>query len=208
MYQYPGMKDYIPDNSGGQGEPKKVDLPYGVEMLEFANLLEITLHWDNVVGSSTFRFITFFNIFWNAMVALFVVVIIIAGEWEALLFMSIFIIVGSGLMYYQITQLWNRTSIIVKQGHINIQHGPVPVPYKKSVHLSVDDIKQMYVAEYEFGTMNGVPQMACKLILVTKEGREHTLLSGQEREPLHFIERQIEQYLGIPDQRVDGEMIV
>ena len=182
------------------------DLPLGMELQRSGTELDILLHWNTVVGTPIFRFFTFFTIFWNAMVTLFVVVIILVEEWEALLFMSIFIFVGVGLIYYQIAQLWNRTRIHVEKGLLTIDHGPLPMPLKKNRQVTAAEITQMHVEEYEFGTMNGVPQMACKLIISTGDGKEFTLLDGQEHAPLHFMEKQIEHFLGIEDRRMDGEM--
>lgn len=182
------------------------DLPLGVELQRSDSELDILLYWNTVVGTPMFRFFTFFTIFWNAIVTLFVVVIIAVGEYLALLFLSIFIIVGVGLIYYQISQLWNRTRIHVQRGLIQIDHGPLPIPGKKDQTLKAEEISQMYVAEYEYGQVNGVPQMACKLIIVKNDGTEITLLGGQEHEPLYFMEKQIEHFLGIKDRRMSGEI--
>lgn len=182
------------------------ELPLGVELQRSDSELDILLRWNTVVGTPIFRFFTFFTIFWNAIVALFVVIMIVVEEFAALLFMSIFIIVGVGLIYYQIAQLWNSTRIHVQRGLITIDHGPLPMPTKKDRTLKSEEIGQMYVTEYEFGQMNGVPQMACKLIIAKKDGTEITLLDGQEHEPLYFMEKQIEHFLGIKDRRMDGEL--
>lgn len=72
--------------------------------------------------------------------------------------------------------------------------------------VGIDDIKQLYTTEKISNNKNGSSARYTVNIL-TREGKQRKLVSGlQSKEQGIFIEKKIEEVLGIEDEEVAGEV--
>lgn len=123
-----------------------------------------------------------------------------AGEWELdrWLAVSPLIVISLGLFYFGLAYLLNCTRITVGRGFLRIADGPVPWFGNKD--LTTDDIEQLEVQKVRRrrGKLRGTWFM---LMVRQRSGRETRLLpASQDRAPLRFIERAIEDKLRIEDE--------
>jgi hypothetical protein len=121
-----------------------------------------------------------------------------------LVFPLLHLAVGVFLTYYTVAGIYNRTIITVGQGTLSIQHGPLPWPGSRVLQAS--EISQLYCEENTSRGRNG-PQTSYRLSAVTSDNKKINLLTGFDSpDSARFLERQVEEWLGIRDRRVEGEM--
>jgi hypothetical protein len=111
---------------------------------------------------------------------------------------------GAGFCVTAYTALagWvNHTHITVGQGKLQIRHAPLPWPGNRIEDSS--NLKQLFAKEVR-GQKNSVTY---ELHAITRDERTIKLVGGLESsEQAHYIERQVEKYLGIEDAPVKGEI--
>ena len=118
---------------------------------------------------------------------------------ESTLFHLIFVAVTAYLAYSTLAGWLNRTRILVGQGKITVRHGPLPWPGNKVIEVST--LKQLYTEEIEHRGSKGGTYMTYDVRATTDTDPKLKLVSGLRSEPqARFIEKQIEQYLGIQDR--------
>lgn len=154
---------------------------------------------------------------WFSPVALFLVFFCIAWDgflvmWFTIdspvffkLFAIIHLAVGIGLTYYTICLFVNTTFIEVDKHQISIWFTPLPWIGKKKVNAK--EIDQIFVKEKVTQGKNGTSR-TYQLKALMKNGNNTTLLGsavGGEAEDSQFLERKIEDFLGIRDRQVAGE---
>jgi hypothetical protein len=99
----------------------------------------------------------------------------------------------------------NRTHIVVSRGKLTVRHEPVPWPGNKV--LEVSNFKQLYAKKTVTRSSKGGKSVSYGVNALTVGGQDLQLVGGlQNGEQAHFIEQQIEKYLGIQDVYVDGGM--
>ena len=123
------------------------------------------------------------------------------------LFPLIHVGVGIGLTYYTICGFVNKTVISVREGKLKIKSSPMPWPGANK-NISVDDIKQLYVKETVNRGKNGSTTYSYSLRYHSTGKRDKLLVSGyilNSAEDAMYLEKKIEQFLGIADMPVQGE---
>lgn len=109
--------------------------------------------------------------------------------------------VGLGLIYAVLTMLFNRTTIRVRHGALDIRHGPIFFPGSRSI--SVDELDQLYCRSEPCRTSKGGSQSTW-LYARLKNGAAIKLLRCMEGgDVLRAVEQLVEQHLGIRDEQVD-----
>ena len=183
----------------------EVFLPKGVEILELRESLDIELSWGKKWYENIFML--FFTFAWNAFIAVFVVMALSSGGFGMLPFMSVHILVGIGLIYYQLTTFFNRTYVTANRYHINIEHKPIPVPFYGNKLIEVSEIDQLFVHKYVKSTSkNGTRSYSHAVKMMLKSGRVEQLIKGIDYyDQARFIEQELERFLGIQDRRVGEE---
>lgn len=192
------------DAGSGQLKPEQI-IPEGVEVLKLRSELDIRLKWQKTISSGGRSFMLLFTAIWNLILLPFVLVIIATGSWGILLFMSLHLAVGLGLMWYMASIYINQTSLSITKRKLRIRTLPLRNPLFRSKEIDTRDLKQLYVSKYTESTTNGVPNFAYALYAILADGETVSLLRGMNRQTQQYIEKEIEGYLGISDLKVTGE---
>ncbi len=189
------------DQAGG--EPKSrppVPMPPGIRVEHPSGQFQITRRWYN----HGLWFLLVFCIFWNGFMIVWHSIALSQGAWFMSAFGLIHTLVGIGVAYITLAGFLNTTEIRVRYGELTIRSGPVPFPGNKT--MRTDDIEQLYTKERISHTKNGV-SYRYEVLAVKRDGRQEPLLKGlTEAEQALFIEQQLEQFLGIRDRPVPGEL--
>ena len=89
---------------------------------------------------------------------------------------------------------------------ISTSHGPIRLPLRKDHHIPSNQVLQLYVSDYVAGRVNGEARIAYNLFLIPRKGNEIKLLGGLDKDALLYVEQEIEHYLGLTDEAVEGEV--
>ena len=179
--------------------------PEGVEVLKLRSELDLQLDWKKTTSKGGKTFLLAFTFLWNLILLPFVLVILLSGQWGILLFMSLHLLVGIGLLWYMAGVFLNKTSISLSRKKMKIRTVPLKLPLFKSKEIDVDRIEQFYVTQYTASTTNGVPNYAYALYAIMDDGERVSIVRGMNRETQHYIEQQLEAYLGIKNVKVAEE---
>lgn len=107
--------------------------------------------------------------------------------------------VGLGLIYAVLTMLFNRTTIRIRHGAMDIRHGPIFFPGNRTI--SVDDLDQLYCRSEHRRSSKGGSQTTHTLHARLKNGAAVKLLSCTEGgDVLRAVEHLVEQHLGIRNE--------
>lgn len=179
--------------------------PEGIEVLKLRSELDLRLDWKKTTSSGGKSFLLAFTFLWNLILLPFVISILVSGNWGILLFLSLHLAVGLGLIWYMLGIYLNKTSINLSRHKLKVRTLPLRLPFFKSGEYEISDIKQLYVSKYTASTTNGVPNYAYALYAIMQNGDKVSLVRGMNRETQHYMEQQIETYLGIRNEKVSGE---
>jgi hypothetical protein len=180
-------------------------IPEGVETLKLRSELDIRLNWQKTTSKGGRGFMTLFTFAWNLILLPFVLMIVLSGNWGILLFISLHLAVGLGLLWYTAAIYLNRTVLSINSRRLKVRSLPVRLPTSRTKEMDVRDIDQLYVSKYTASTTNGVPNYAYALYAVMKDGSKVSLLRGMNKETQRYIEQEIEGFLSIKNESVDGE---
>ncbi len=180
-------------------------IPEGIEELKLRSELDLRLNWKQTTSKGGRWFIMLFAGLWNLILLPFVIGVILSAEWGILLFMSLHLLVGLGLLWHLSTIYMNRTSISVTRERIRITTIPLKHPVWRDKEIPTKDIEQLYVSRYIQSTNNGVPNYAFALYAILKSGEKKSLIRGMNQETQAYVEKAIEKYLGIKNSKVTGE---
>ncbi|WP_020534570.1 hypothetical protein [Lewinella cohaerens] len=164
--------------------------------------LAISYRWRNPIA----YFLIFFCLFWDGFLVMWYGIgLSTGGEMPAMFFLFplIHVAVGVGLTYYTICLFVNKTLIRADQRTLSVKHTPLPWP-RGNKEIKVRDLQQLFVREKTGNKGHKYHVLSAQLM----DGKSVTLLpnvSSTPEELLH-LERSIEDYLGIPDQPVIGEI--
>lgn len=178
-------------------------LPPGIEAYSLLNEMNFEVSWRN---GKELGFFLFFTIFWDSIVFLFAVLAILSGELTMLLFLSLHIAVGIGLLYYTVCLLLNKTYIQVNRRTISLEHKPLPMLFYPNQIVEAKAIDQLFIERYSSSKTNGRPNYAFSVEAIMKDGSRKKLLKGlKSEEQAGYIEQQIEHFLQIKDRKVEEE---
>jgi hypothetical protein len=191
------MKPHSPDKPAGSTKPvvdtSHLPLPEGVQM-------------ENDLQSLRISCSQFKPIVWPALAFGF---FFIAGgiflyTSGALAFVYLAsLLMGLLLVYSSLAGLFNHLSILVTREQLKVLHGPLP--FEKSHSLPSVEVTQLYTHPMALPTRyRDIGGFTLEAIL--HDGRLVPLLSDPSYGKVHFIEMQIESWLGIQDIVVPGEV--
>lgn len=183
----------------------EVFLPENIELEEYSDELTIFYKWRKAKKKSPF--LIFFGMLWNMMLIPFVIAAISSGSAAFLLGISIHLLVGVGFIFYILTHIMNTTYITVDDYELSIEHRPISVPLiAKNQYYDVRDFEQLYAKKYVTHQTNGVNVYAYGVYAQLKNEEDFKIIGGfKSKNKALFIEQEIELFLGIKDQMVDGE---
>lgn len=180
-------------------------IPDGIEVLKLKSELDLRLKWLDTTSNSGRWFLTLFAGLWNIFVLPFAIGAVVTGNWGILLFLSAHLSVGLGLLWHLGSLYFNRTSISITKRRIKIRTLPFRQFIWKDKEVDVDTIRQFYVSRYVQSTTNDNPNYAYALYAILNTGEKISLIRGMNRESQIYIEQEIENFLGIKNQRVPEE---
>jgi hypothetical protein len=182
-------------------EPIKAPMPENITVEQQADGLRLSYRWF----SGKFVFLALFCFVWDAfLVFWYTTALTQNANIIMLIFPVLHVAVGLALTYYTLAGFYNRTFISVGRGTLSIQHRPMPWFGNRTLQAS--DIAQLYTEQITASGKNG-PRVTYQLSAVSLENRKIKLLAGLDSpDSARFIERQIEDWLGIKDRRVEGEL--
>jgi|LNFM01.1.fsa_nt_gb hypothetical protein len=147
-------------------------------------------------------FMLLFAIVWNGFMVLWIGGAIASGGgvWP-ILFSSLHVAVGLWVAYTAIAGLFNRTVIEIDRGVLSVRHGPIPAAGNRDI--AITDLRQLFTVQ----NVGNKGARSYELHAIVSNGPTVSIAKGltDERQAL-FLERTIEDHLGIVDQRVPGEM--
>ena len=157
--------------------------------------------------SPLFIFLAFFCFAWDSFLVFWYSIVFFAnGPWIWIMaaFPVLHLAVGVGLTYYTLAGFLNSTVLDVGQEELRVRHGPLP--WRGNRTLPTQNIEQLY-CQKKFTQTNENQSCWYSVHAVLKGGRQVPLLTGlQDRERALFIEQIVEEYLGLEDQPVGGEL--
>lgn len=180
-------------------------IPDGIEVLKLRSELDMRLRWIDTTSKSGRGFLTLFTALWNLMLLPFLIVVLVSGSWGILVFLSGHLLAGIGLLWHLATIHFNRTSISVTKDRIKIRTMPLWHLLWRNKDVEASKIQQLYVTRYVQSTTNGNPNYAYALYAILKSGEKISLIRGMNHEAQVYIERSIEDYLGIKNRKVPEE---
>ena len=192
------------DDFFNRGKPYVV-IPRGIEAYHTPSTLEIDVIWRR---SADLGFLTVFTLFWDFIVSFFVFSALSSGDYSIIWGMSLHLIVAVVMTYWTLTTFVNHTYVSVKEGMLEVEYGPLAIPFWSNEQLSVDEIEQLYVERYQSGKTNGQPNYLFRVMAKVKNRANIRLIKGLKRlEYAQYIEQEIEHFLKIKDIEVAGEFL-
>ena len=192
---------YSHDPATGQLRPELLQ-PEGVEILKLRHELDIRLRWMYTTSSWSRKFFVLFTTVWNLLLLPFVLSAVFTGEWIILLFISLHLLIGVGLMWYLLGVYFNATELSVSRERIRLRSGPFRMPWRKETVIDPAQVDQLYVSKYTEGTQNGSPRYAYALYALMRDGEKIALLRGMNEATQKYLEREVEGFVGIADRPV------
>lgn len=193
----------MPSNTSNDVKDKtEIRLPKGFELNYFDEYMQITRVWHGLQTYALLLFALIFNGLWigNGFVE------ILFSERDLLTKLSslIFPLIGLGVLYFTIATWLNKTQIYVSKNSIEVKHKPVP--WFGNKRIKADNIEQFFVEEKLKGSSNGNRRYSYSVLGLTSENVQVKLISGLEfQDQARYIEKTIEDYLGIENVKIEGE---
>ena len=150
-----------------------------------------------------------FAVFWNLFVVFWYTLVLLstAAEaprvpmWVLRVFCIPHAIVGLCLLYVAVCRLVNQTRIVVTRERLTVRHGPLPLCCSRM--FAAGGIQQVFCVERKATSRRDFPPKTFELLVWNRDDSCDILLSGMEDLPqAQFLERRIEQYLGLSKERV------
>ena len=187
------------------GSYKDVATPDGVTVTENDHGLMI----ESKASKTKALGIVFFAVFWNIVLFGFMLPGFFGSGIGAMgLVILPFVAVGVGMAYYAVVLLVNKNYITASDKTLSF--ATAPLPWFGNSTLDRADVKQLFVREqyHRSSSSSGRSRTyyTYDLTVMLANGGRKKLLSLQKPENALFFERSIEEYLGIEDTRVSGEM--
>ncbi|HAS8565774.1 TPA: hypothetical protein I7774_22165 [Vibrio vulnificus] len=166
--------------------------PNGFTVIKNQSSMIITKKW---LSKSTL-FITCFTIYWNVSVF---------NEYSSVSTISdlpwLYLSVGLFLVYFCLACWLNKSTFKVSEKSLSISHGPLPWFGNKKIETRL--IKQLFVKE----VTSLHTSTTYELLGIYWSGQQVKLLVGlDDAGPARFLEKEIEEYLNINDEPVEGEV--
>lgn len=187
-----------PRSADSSQEPALFALPSGVTLQRDEQQLRIHWRWYTPVA----YLMVFIGIAWNVSL-LSMIWKTFSGDFIAEVVPCFFLVFGFGLIYAGIVFLVNETTISVQHKTLSIRH--TPLPWSGNRTFSVDDLEQFFCKQH-ICRKKRETSVGYGLYAISRNGKQIEILNGiEDPEKVWFIERILEEHLGIADQRVFGE---
>jgi hypothetical protein len=113
------------------------------------------------------------------------------------------LVLGAFLVYSSLVGIINQRKVLVTREQLKVSYGPLP--FERNHSLPSSALSQLYTHQLAMPTRyRDISGFTLEAIL--RDGRLMPLLTDTSYEKVHFIEVQIESWLGIQDTVVPGEI--
>jgi hypothetical protein len=178
--------------------------PEGIDILRLNSQLDIDIAWRH---NPITKFLVFFVFFWDFVVLVLLTVFLASGVYEIIWVLSIHLIMAFAMNYWLAVVFFNRTNINVNERALEIKHKPLYWPFYPNRYINIADIQQLYCTRYIATSTNGQPAYAYEIQLRTTDNKDIKLIKGlPDANYAKYLEQEIEQYLGIQDTPVIGDL--
>ena len=181
----------------------EVALPKRFRLKECENCLKMEYLWR----SSQLIFLTPFTIAWIIIPILYYSnTLQIDSNLLIRFYMILHVFLGIGLIYYCLGGFLNKTQILVSKGLLKVKD--IPLYFFKNVDISIDKLDQLYAKEkVERGRKRSISWSSFEVHAITKSDENFRLVAGLNNvNQALYIEQELENYLGIIDREVKGEI--
>jgi hypothetical protein len=145
--------------------------------------------------------LAFFVILWDGFLVFWHTTAWSQGEVLMMVFAILHTLVGIGLTYFLIAQIFNRTDVVIDQEYLDIHNYPIPWTGNRSI--PVEDIGQLFVKDSK-NIQNGKVNYTHSLYALLPGGKKQQLISREgDKEIINFLEKEIEIVLNIEDKKIE-----
>ncbi len=183
---------------------RDLPVPEGIELQEEGGALTIRYRWFGL----KFIALALFCLFWDGFLVFWYGIAITTGA-DITMFLGplAHVAVGVGLTWYVVAGMVNRTTLTVRDGELQIDHGPIPWPGKKRVPTA--EIAQLYFVQHVRRGNKGSTTITYQLHMMQTDGVTRKLATGlDDPEYARFLEHRIEHHLGLQDRPIEGQFDV
>lgn len=178
----------------------EVGMPDKYEVLKLRSSIDISYSWL----SPKYYALVFFTLFWNGFMAVWYYLALTDGEWFMALFGVLHLGVGIFLFYTTLAGFVNSTHINATRNRLEIRHRPLWWMGNRAVEVS--EIDQLFCKLQVNNSENGTTY-AYHLYMIDKNKKHTKLISNMESpDQVLYLEQEIENFLGIKNRRVKGEL--
>ena len=186
-------------------EEERLHVPPGLRVTREGGGLAIQRRWF----APQFLGMLFFAIAWDSFLVFWYAIAFSGeagdGSWIMILFPVAHVAVGVSLTYSVLAGLLNTTRITVRSGRIQVRHGPVP--WRGNLERYTSELEQLYVVRRHTRTKkpHGMSGMFDVMALGSDQTAFHLVRGLPNLQMARYIEKAIEQRLGIEDRPVSDE---
>jgi uncharacterized Fe-S cluster protein YjdI len=182
-------------------------MPDSTDVLKLTSMLDIIIDWYKAAPKKRILGLIGGAFFWNILLVPLFIFLALRGELFMVILLAGHVLTGLSLLWYLLASLINKTHIVVTGEGISIRHTPLPTFHNKSIDIPRESIKQLYVTRYteKIGKNKNAIQ-AYSLSAILKSNKVVELLKGMDQNTQLYLEQKIENYLGIKDYPIKGEV--
>ncbi len=186
-------------------EDEVLHVPPGLRVTREGGGLSIKRRWF----AASHLGMLFFAIAWDSFLVFWYATAFSSEVGDEAWIMKVFpiahVAVGVSLTYSVLAGLLNTTRITVRSGRIQVRHGPVP--WRGNLERYTSELEQLYVVRRHSRAQkhNSVVGMFDLMALGSDQTAFHLVRGLPNLEMARYIERAIEQRLGIEDRPVNAE---
>ena len=176
-----------------------IEIPKNMHLQEKSSRLEFEYSWYKfkyIITLIVVPFIAFFLIESDYII----------GDFNSITIPLVLVLIFAFVaLYFSLVKLINTTKIRVTHHAIEVKNGPLP--FSKNLMLKKEDVIQFYVTRHRIGHRYYLYSTTYQINVILKSDEVITLVKGlYTPEQGRFIENKIEDFLGITDIHVDGEL--
>lgn len=190
--------DQVPSEPSAPTRPS-IPRPDSIQVSGQGNVLTLTRRWFNLGAIP----LTLFCLFWDGFLVVWYGAALMSPKFNLImvLFPLGHVAVGVFLTYTTLALYLNSTVLTMTRHDVSIQHGPLKWPGNRTVPLS--DVDQFYSEEIRGSKGSRTYNLSALL----RNGTKLRLLTGlSDGQSALFFEQQLEQWFGITDRPVKGEI--
>ncbi|MBB5351646.1 DNA-directed RNA polymerase subunit RPC12/RpoP [Haloferula luteola] len=179
----------------------QVELPARMSLSEENGQLVIRRSWFH----PTVWILVAFATFWNGFLIVWHSIALSHGMWFMSAFGLIHTAAGLAMIYAILATFLNTTTLRAGRGVLEVTQGPIP--WRGNQRLDTGSLTQIFCRQKIHHGKNG-SSTSYEVEAIFHGNQRRTLLKGiKQADQALFIEQQIEKFLRIVDQRVEGDFI-